>query len=403
MPKDSILILTSSFPRWRNDTDPPFVFHLAQRLSAYFDITVLAPHCGGARRQEAMGKLRVVRFKYFLKKHQNLAYQGGILSNLRKNPLLNLQIPFFLFFELLSLIRTVRQIKPSVLHAHWIIPQGIIAVIACCFVRVKPKLVCTAHGADVYGLKDPLSKHIRRFVIRNFDSVAAVSKAMKNDIERETDGLSSLKIIPMGVDLTTCFTSVESIRNRHQLLFVGRMVAKKGLLYLLEAMLQIRQHIPDASLLVIGDGYDRKRFQAYTVETGSDQYITFLGAIPNHELATYYRGAEILVFPSIVADDGDREGLGLVPIEAMGCGCGVIATDLEAVQDVVQHAINGFIVPQRSAKAIAETVVYLFQNRSVLEKIQQRGRRSVYDKFDWDRVAEKYRGVYQGLITQPKS
>jgi glycosyltransferase involved in cell wall biosynthesis len=345
-----------------------------------------------------MGKLHVVRFRYFLERHQKLAYQGGMLSNLRQNSLLYLQIPFFFLFELVAYIRLLKRLKPSLVHAHWLIPQGLIAVLGSWFVKRPPKLVCTAHGADVYGLRGRLSKRLKRFVVRNIDMLTVVSSAMGCDLERETGGLAAFEVIPMGVDLTERFRNAGSKRTGHKLLFVGRLVEKKGLSYLLEAMPQIRRHIPNATLLVIGSGHDRYRYEDYTLKNGSNQYVRFLGAVPNRELSEYYQKTDLLVFPSVVADDGDREGLGLVPIEAMGCGCGVIATDLEAVQDVVQHGVNGYIVPQRSAKAIVDAVVYLFSNKAELETMQRRAIQSVCKKFDWGVIAENYCNVYRKLI-----
>jgi glycosyltransferase involved in cell wall biosynthesis len=399
--KIPVLILTSSFPRWPNDTDPPFVYQLAERISDRFDITVLAPHCHGARRCEQFGHLRVVRFKYFFEKYQKLAYQGGILGNLKSNPSLYLQVPLFFIFEWLALIRLIRKLKPNVIHAHWIIPQGLIAVVACRFLARPPKILCTAHCADVYGLGDPISKMLRRFVLNNTDTCTAVSTAMKKDIARDGAKSLSIEVIPMGVDLKNRFVPGGNGRVRHQLLFVGRLVEKKGLEYLLAAMPVIRQSYPDISLVIIGDGHRRQGLQQYATDNGLDGCVAFIGAIPNKEIVTYYQKAELVIFPSVVARNGDREGLGLVPVEAMGCGCGVITTDLNAIKDVVANGINGIVVPQRSARSIADAVMNMFRNRSMLERYRQKGIQTVREKFDWEVIAEKYRTLIQTLVDQP--
>ena len=261
--------------------------------------------------------------------------------------------------------------------------------------------MCTSHGADIYGLKDPASKIFRRFVLRNVDACAAVSTAMRDEISRESGDARNIKVIPMGVDLKFRFVPGSNAPKKHQLLFVGRLVEKKGLCYLLEALPFIRHEVPDVSLLIIGDGHKKNILKKFAFDSGLDDCVTFLGAVPNTKLVTYYQSSELLVFPSIIAEDGDREGLGLVPVEAMGCGCGVVVTDLSAIRDVVQNGINGIVVPQRSAKAIAQAVVRLFSNRSQLERYRRMGRQSVCEKFDWDVIAERYRDTLQALIDMP--
>jgi glycosyltransferase involved in cell wall biosynthesis len=396
--KSSILVLTSSFPRWSNDTDPPFVYQLARKLSDYFDITVLAPHCNGARKYEKLDNLDVVRFKYFFTKYQKLAYQGGILSNLKHNSVLYLQIPFFILFELASLLHLIARLKPNVIHAHWVIPQTLIAVIACRMVRCAPKIICTAHGADVYGLKGRLFKKIKQFVFKNIDVCTVVSNALRKEVLRLAEGTLPIHVMPMGVNLTDVFTQSQNPPRRNQLLFVGRLVEKKGVRYLLEAMPKIIENIPDATLQVIGDGHNKSDHIRYVNENNLGSSVIFHGAVNNTELPQFYQASEILVFPSIVAKDGDQEGLGLVPVEAMGCGCGIIATDLDAIKDVVQDKINGLIIPQRSSEAITAAVLQLLQNRSLLRQYRRAGRQYAIHRFDWKVVAEGYKKVIQHMI-----
>jgi glycosyltransferase involved in cell wall biosynthesis len=163
-------------------------------------------------------------------------------------------------------------------------------------------------------------------------------------------------------------------------------------------MPSIRQTVPEVTLEIIGDGHARPRFEKLARAFGVDDCITFQGSIHNVELPRYYQGAEVLVFPSIIASDGDREGLGLVPVEAMGCGCGVIVTDLEALEDVVEDRINGLVVRQRSPEAIAEAVVSLLQDRYLLGHLRAAGRHRVVKSFDWSKVAQDYQNLIQNLI-----
>ena len=127
MRRKKIIVLTSTFPRWKNDTDPPFVYELSRRLVPQLDIYVLTPNYPGALQDEIMDGMEVHRFRYFYKRFERLAGSAGILPTLKKNKLYYLLIPFFVLAEFWALLRLVRKIKPDVVHAHWLIPQGLVA------------------------------------------------------------------------------------------------------------------------------------------------------------------------------------------------------------------------------------------------------------------------------------
>ena len=126
-----LLVLTSTLPRWKNDTEPRFVEYLGYELARHFEVVVLAPRCAGAARDEILEhgaqSIRVHRFRYWLAPFESLAYEGGIMSRLRRNPLRVLLVPLFLIGQLHSIRRLHRIHQFDAIHAHWIIPQGLVA------------------------------------------------------------------------------------------------------------------------------------------------------------------------------------------------------------------------------------------------------------------------------------
>ena len=96
MPLKRVLVLTSTFPRWENDPEPAFVFELSRRLTEKFEVTVLSPRTPGSKEREDIAGLRVIRFPYFFNRWEKLAmYGGGILNQLKTNPVYYLMVPFF--------------------------------------------------------------------------------------------------------------------------------------------------------------------------------------------------------------------------------------------------------------------------------------------------------------------
>jgi glycosyltransferase involved in cell wall biosynthesis len=139
----------------------------------------------------------------------------------------------------------------------------------------------------------------------------------------------------MVVDLKDRFAPPETERECKQILFVGRLVEKKGVIYLVQAMSDIVRAHPDARLVIAGSGPDEATLREAAVAGGVNDSITFLGPVENKNLPPLYQASRIVVFPSVVASDGDQEGFGLVQVEALGCRCAVVTTNLPAIRDIL--------------------------------------------------------------------
>jgi hypothetical protein len=123
-------VLTSTFPKGVNDSTPPFVFQLCSHLLPHFDLTVLAPAVRHAPQTETLQGVKVRRFHYFWPRSLERLADGAILESLSRSPWLFLQVPFLLLSELIAAFRLARTARPDVIHAHWFVPQGIVAVLA---------------------------------------------------------------------------------------------------------------------------------------------------------------------------------------------------------------------------------------------------------------------------------
>ncbi|MBK8401211.1 MAG: glycosyltransferase [Propionivibrio sp.] len=200
------MVLTSTFPRWDGDSEPPFVLELCRRLSSDFDVSVLAPHAPNSKLHDTLHRIDIVRFRYFFDWGESLTYNGGILANLRDNRLRYCLVPLFFVFQLIALLRLLNREKFDIVHAHWLIPQGLTAVMAQLCYRKFPALLCTTHGSDIYGLRGPLFSAIKKLVVRRCTALTAVSQAMKKcalDLGAPTGKTS---VISMGVDTSRTFS-----------------------------------------------------------------------------------------------------------------------------------------------------------------------------------------------------
>lgn len=393
--KKTLIVFASTFPRWKNDTLPPFVYELSKRLTFDFDVHVLAPSFPGAKDFEVMDKMKVHRFHYFFRKYEKLAGSGGILPTLKKNPLFYFQVPFFMLGEYFALKRLVKKINPNIIHAHWTIPQGWIASL------IKKKsgvpYIVTTHGGDIFSLQGKLLTSMKKETLKNAKSITVVSNAIKKEILEKIDSNLKIEVIPMGVDSKLFNPNKRDLSIKKKfgidgpfLLFVGRLTEKKGVKYLIEAMPEVIKEFPKAKLMIIGTGELENQLKELTISLNLEKSIIFLGAIQNKELPKYYATADIFIGPSVITKKGDREGLPVTLMEAMSSGRIIIATDLEGNRDIIQDSKNGFLIKQNNSEDIAEKILYLLKNKNLFDEIQSKSRKSIINKFDWEIIVKRY-------------
>ena len=396
-----VLVLASTFPRWPDDTEPPFVYNLCRSLQHEFEITVLAPHAHGSETAESWEGLEVRRFRYFWpERWQCLAY-GGMLPNLKRNPWLWAQVPFFLIAELIAALRLIRTQRPDVIHAHWLVPQGLVGALAG-FISRTP-VVVTAHGGDVYGLRGKVTSALKRWALRRMSRVTAVSRDLARAVaELAPERSREVDVISMGVDMDRFYArrSASALRRRlgvhgPMILFVGRLAEKKGLRYLLDAMPAVLRERTDATLVVVGDGPLRGELSLHARDLGLGEAVRFLGARKPADLPDFYSAADVFVGPSIVAEGGDTESFGLVFAEAMACGCPVVASDVGGIGDLVRQEMTGLLVPQRDAYAIATAVCRILADKELARRLRRNARTHVQHNYTQNVVAERYGNLLQ--------
>ena len=402
--KPKLLVLTTTFPRWANDADPPFVYNLSKRLTQKFDVTVHTPHYPGAKTREFLDGMHIYRFRYNFAPLEKLAGSTGILPTLRVNKMLYFIVPFLIGCQFFSLLFLVRKLRPNIIHAHWLIPQGLVAIIIKRLFRIP--VVVTAHGADIFGLQGMLMSRMKNRICLQADRITVVSRslkqALKSSLPNQSDDVS-MDIIPMGTDATVFSPEKknDNIRKKYGiknkiLLFVGRLTEKKGVDYLIDAMPMVLKQCTDVQLLIIGNGERASEFRSQAASYGLSAYVHFLGSIPNVELPAYYAVADIFIAPSIIAKGGDREGFGLTLVEAAMSGCLVISTKTGGIEDIIQDGKTGFLVPQKDAKALAEKILYTFAHEDEIDKMREAARIRCIEKFDWSVIA----GRYEDLMIQ---
>lgn len=397
-----LLVLASTYPRWAGDPEPGFVHELARRLIGQFRVIVLCPHAPEAKAGELLDGVEVIRYRYAPERWETLVNEGGIVANLRRSAWKYLLVPGFVLAQAWVAWRVMRREKVDIVHAHWLVPQGLIAAALQWLPGKRVPFLVTSHGADLFALKGRLMDRLRRFVLARAEAATVVSSAMRERLGQLDIDLAKVSVLPMGVDLVGRFTPDTSIeRSKREILFVGRLVEKKGLRHLLDALPVVLRQLPEVRLRIAGFGPEEAALKRQVEMLGLSGYVEFLGAVPQSELPDLYRRASVFVAPFVEAGSGDQEGLGLVLVEAAGCECPILVGDVPAVWDVIGDT-SRFVVMPKQIDAFAQSIIGVlgFSERARTEAGALRGR--LVERFDWQSVAKSYEVILSGYATSPQ-
>jgi glycosyltransferase involved in cell wall biosynthesis len=356
-------------------------------MQQYASVTVLVPAAPEAADEEMLEGVHVIRYHYFpVHAWETLCYPGAIVPRIKQKKSRALLVPWLFISLGYHLIKLRRQY--DIVHANWLIPQGIIQSF------LKTPYVVTGHGGDVTSLNTFPFRPLKYRCIHNATGVVAVSEPLLDVMNAIYENPNST-VIPMGCD-TTMFGQQHRIENYfHQdgnkvILFVGRLAEKKGVRYIIEAM----QHIKDARLVIAGDGNLRQELEQLAHQILQQNHmdenrIQFIGPKTHEELKTIYASADIFVMPSVTAKDGDKEGFGLVMLEACASGLPVVASRSGGITDLIQDEQNGCLVEERDVKGLADKINELLHNQEKYEKLKTAALDTA-KAYDYDIITAKY-------------
>ena len=205
-------------------------------------------------------------------------------------------------------------------------------------------------------------------------------------------GAKNVVTIPNGVDFKHLERVPREARQPHRIVTVARLSPEKGLPFLIEALKTVRHAIPDAELCIVGGGALEPQLKAFAREQALQDVVHFLGAKPNLEAMMEVAKSGVFVLPSL------GEGLGIVLLEAQALGVPVIGTDVGGIPDVIAHEKTGLLIAPSEPKAIAEAVTRLLSDHALAERCAA-GAKARLERFDWNRIAERYAELYASLAS----
>ena len=192
-----------------------------------------------------------------------------------------------------------------------------------------------------------------------------------------------LRVYHLGIDLSR-FRRVK----RHpvpRVVMVGRFVEKKGFEYGIRAHAHALERGARSELYIIGGGEREAKLKALVAELGTQQLVHFLGVRTSQEVAALLGESDVLMAPSVVGADGDRES-GVIAIkEASACECAVLGTYHGGIPEIIDDGSTGFLVPERDAKTLGERLYAQLADPQLCERMGRAGRAKMEREYDLDR------------------
>jgi glycosyltransferase involved in cell wall biosynthesis len=300
-----------------------------------------------------------------------------------------------------TVVREANRLRPTLLHAHWLLPNGFIAAVASR--RLGIPLVISAPGSDVQVAgKNPLFRAMARFALRQARLLTANSAELRDAVlqigaakpEDKAALAGKFDLIIYGTDpnaLKPDATGVAELRARLQLsteaaaghpippspdhptilLCVGRMVPKKGFDVLLRAMAEPVLRRRNVTAVMVG------------------------GNVPKNEIRVYYNLADILVNPSV---SRPADGLNVCVLDAMSCGKAVVGSTVAGNPLAIVAGETGLIVPEQDPSALAQALACLVDDPALRLRMGAEGRRRIENELGWPHLARRYLQHFSEII-----
>jgi glycosyltransferase involved in cell wall biosynthesis len=401
---ERIVMVASSYPRFEGDSVGSFMKPIAEGIAARgHEVHVVAPwHPKWARPKIDRG----VHFHLFhyapMRALNTFGYAEGMRADVRLRGSAVAVAPLAMVMGWFKALRVAQKKHATILHAHWVIPSGVIGAAAA---RSIP-LVISLHGSDVFVAE----RHsIARVAARAAFSRARWVTACSEDLRARAVGIGAdpqrSNVIAYGVDSERFKPDADArMRARRMLgiagagplvLAIGRLVKKKGFEYLIDAVAALKAEQPLLRVAIAGSGDLDASLRERARAAGVGDAVQFLGEVPHHSVPALLAAADLAVAPSVHDDAGNVDGLPNTVMEIMASATPLIATAAGGIGSVATDGLTARLVPERDARALASAIEALLRDPAAAAAMGREARAFVCRNHSWARVAEDFEAAYQ--------
>jgi glycosyltransferase involved in cell wall biosynthesis len=373
-------------------------------------VSVLAPHAEGLPTSLEEGGVEVRTFRYAPESWEVLGYGRTLEADERVKGRAAVTTPLYAVALHRALRRELQRRRYDLVHAHWIVPNGLIAATVCGGLGRIP-LAIGLHGSDVFLAEKPLIRSLANMALKRARLLTGCSPELVDRVRTLGSGEGfpeeRSRVIPYGVDVATFSPAPErrgiwraklGIPSQAPLILgVGRMATKKGFQVLLEVLSDLLAAQPEAHVVLAGGGDLLERFAAVAASWPGRVHLP--GPVLRDTLPDLYRAADLFVLPAVHDSQGNVDGLPNVILEAMASGLPVVASGISGIPLAVEEGETGLLVPEKQPRHLLGSLLRLLQDHETAQRMGERGRRKAEAELTWDAVAACYREGYKAALS----
>lgn len=329
---------------------------------------------------------------------------AGATVHVLKLPLLVKSATFPLKLASIHRIRAlIKRIEPDIVHAHYITNYGLFGAL-CNF---RP-FVITAWGSDVLivpeaRLISTIKVLIARYTLKRADAVTCDAPHMKEAMIRLGISSGKVNIIFFGVDTRKFSLGPKSETLRAQLVVYDSpaVISLRNLepVYDIESLIKsapsVLKEVPETKFLIAGKGSQEKRLRELAKSLGVSDSVKFIGFVQNERLPEYLNSVDVCVSTAL-----SDAGIAASTAEAMACGLPVIVTDVADNRKWVEDGVNGFVVPVKDPKSLAERIVRLLKDEDIRERFGNINRKVIEERNNYYKEMAKMEDIYKKLVEE---
>jgi len=384
-----LCVVTTAFPRWAGDAQAVFVWEAVRAIARQgVDVRVVAMHSPGSATHELMDGVSIYRPRYAWPESLEQLRRGGaggLPVTWEQYPLTRLLLAPFMITHSAAVARYAAGC--DLVHAHWTLSA---AAASAARPWHRAPVLLTSQGSDLFrAAGGRAGASLTQMILRRCHHMTVLSRALADQAVSLGVSEERLSIIPNGVD-TGAFAPASSEREPI-VLYVGSLIERKGLRHLLPAFAGVLECIPEAMLVVIGEGPQKRDLQALAQSIGISGKVTWLPFMQQEDVRRWMQRARVLVLPST------EEGQGVVLLEAMACGTPVVGSRVGGIQDVITPDVGALVQPA-DPDALVRAVVALFGDERRWVVSSRAARARAVERYDWDRIACRFIVLYERII-----
>lgn len=449
-------VLTHNYPRFPGDFSGIFIEALCQELARQQQrVTIWAPYdpayqildfraqkapqildytadnqksAEPSAPQNPKSKIDLRLYRYALADQSHtLGYMRTMQSDLALRRESYWLGPAMLAAGVAKVVRDARRLRPHVLHAHWLLPNGFIGAVASRLFGIP--LVISVPGSDAQVANaNPIFRTMARFAMRQASLMTANSADLRGAVAAlEPSVLAKFDLILYGTDpqalqpdqtgvieLQNADFGVRNVSNTPSsneipphsplptpplptpltLLCVGRMVYKKGFDTLIRALAEPALRNQDLVAVMIGEGDQKAEWQALAQQLGVADRLRWVGNVPKDKIGVYYNACDLLINPAVLRP---VDGLNVCVLDAMSCGKPVVGSTVAGNPLAIVDGETGFLTPPGDPAALAQAVTRLAADPALRAAMGQSARRRIENELGWPPLAQRYIEHFQRL------